>query len=760
VLYAKVYAQQLMPVSIQTVSVKHRSSESPWDKIQDYAEQAADRLKKKFDNKVPHFLYVVAEGFDSKRKLEERENSLNILMKVLKQKLNGATILGISSCHGAVCNDAWADSAASRKAFTDAKSFLSLWGLYDDGGTFLVAAKAFERPLEQEQQDEPTSPSKRRQTITVVATKRECESQAYSATKDVLEGKKSLGPPRLAIVATCPGAEEAVLEGLHQALTEVYEKDYGKDAINNVALFGGTPAADDIGDPPGWWMFGSQAFPHPPYGVCIALLWPTCNVRADFHHAFHESDDYCIVHRTGQAVIPDAPLKVHIEGSRPLLAGSTSSNEEDSVKTSSESPASREIITVMDEQGGVVPAAVWYDQRTSGVITKQVVTVMEDSIGQKLFNIPALYVLFANIALAVCTAVLQLANVLDLSTKVEGSHFQCIAFKIAASSLAMITVANGFTVFKVYYGRWDNPGFQAWREHSNLIFAGVTFVGLLNTTIMKLVGSYVQVPFSKHRFPGFHDRDRERRLLDIVNVVAVIIRDVPQIVGLYMQKLGGLDQHWVYLPALVLSSLNLLFKAVIFTAKLCSRADGAENRVLRGQLHRSGLALQVLPETAPLPLGRVDSETGDPRFTLLHVGFVTPEGGLKVMASVKEGDKLVKMASSRRSMAQLRAYGLPAEMGAQQELYAVQGNNVHGCLMNVCGGMMLRLLDPARMGETETKVWADDLVQEMQGSLGRQGGFLCFFPFGEQGRPRASAGGAAPPFRHSNIMYSLVIFCE
>lgn len=437
----------------------------------------------------------------------------------------------------------------------------------------------------------------------------------------------------------------------------------------------------------------------------------------------------------------------------------------------------------MDERGGEVPAAVWYDRQSGGTITSQVVRVMEDSVGSRVFGIPALYILFANIPLALCSAILQISNlfVLGGDCQAEGNEWSCTVFKIAGCSLGLITILNIITLFLVYKGRWSEPEFKSWRRHSNFMYAGVAFLSVINTTVLKLVGSYVQVPFSKFRFPAFHDRDREAVLLNWVNVLAVLIRDVPQVAILWLQKFSGLDNHPTYLPTFMLAVLNLLFKAVVFLARLCQPAAEQENEVLIGSLHGSGVALQVLQETAPFPLGRIDTKEGDARFTLMHVAFVTPEGGLKMMATVRKGQELVLMSSSQRSLAQLRAYGLPAAFGAQRQLEAVGGGTVHGSLMVVCGGMMLNLLgkrkkdeaeakkkgclDCLRMREPTTEPWkktghVDKLLEELRSSFASKGGFLCFFPLGEQGRPRPSVGEVPEPFKHSNTMYSLAIFCD
>lgn len=145
----------------------------------------------------------------------------------------------------------------------------------------------------------------------------------------------------------------------------------------------------------------------------------------------------------------------------------------------------------------------------------------------------------------------------------------------------------------------------------------------------------------------------------------------------------------------------------------------------------------VLAATTLHPIGRqVGEVAGAPYYVLSHPARVTADQGLALFTQVDEGDLIVSMNGSVRSLE--RRAGLVAQ--AALATHALEANDVAGGLVIYCAGCRLAVGD--RMPAV-----VEALNRALPGKP-----FLGTFTFGEQGCfPRGEN-------RHGNLMISVLLF--
>ena len=145
----------------------------------------------------------------------------------------------------------------------------------------------------------------------------------------------------------------------------------------------------------------------------------------------------------------------------------------------------------------------------------------------------------------------------------------------------------------------------------------------------------------------------------------------------------------------------------------------------------------VLASTTLYPLGRQVGQVGPvPYHRLSHPDSVTAEGALTLFSDIAEGEELILMSGTRKSLVSRAGRVARAALGAGN----LTADQISGALVIYCAGCMLTVQD--RM---------DQVAAEIRDALGNKP-FIGAFTFGEQG---CFVGGEN---HHGNLMISVVVF--
>ena len=145
----------------------------------------------------------------------------------------------------------------------------------------------------------------------------------------------------------------------------------------------------------------------------------------------------------------------------------------------------------------------------------------------------------------------------------------------------------------------------------------------------------------------------------------------------------------------------------------------------------------VLAETSLFPLGRQVGQVGQvPYHRLSHPDSVTEDGALTLFSDIEEGEELILMNGTRKSLVSRAGRVARAALGAGR----LTADQISGALVIYCAGCMLTVQD--EMAE---------VAAEVREALGGKP-FVGAFTFGEQG---CFPGGEN---HHGNLMISVVVF--
>ena len=145
----------------------------------------------------------------------------------------------------------------------------------------------------------------------------------------------------------------------------------------------------------------------------------------------------------------------------------------------------------------------------------------------------------------------------------------------------------------------------------------------------------------------------------------------------------------------------------------------------------------VLAATSLYPLGRKVGQVGQvPYYRLSHPDSVTADGALTLFSDIEEGDEIILMSGTRKSLISRAGRVASAALGAGR----LTADQVSGALVIYCAGCMLTVQDEM-----------EEVAAEVREALGGKP-FLGAFTFGEQG---CFTGGEN---RHGNLMISVVVF--
>jgi hypothetical protein len=145
----------------------------------------------------------------------------------------------------------------------------------------------------------------------------------------------------------------------------------------------------------------------------------------------------------------------------------------------------------------------------------------------------------------------------------------------------------------------------------------------------------------------------------------------------------------------------------------------------------------VLAATTLSPLGRRVGQVGQvPYHRLSHPDSVTADGALTLFSDIEEGEELILMRGTRKSLISRAGRVAGAALGAGR----LTADQISGALVIYCAGCMLTVQDEM-----------EEVAAEVRDALGSKP-FLGAFTFGEQG---CFSGGEN---RHGNLMISVVVF--
>jgi hypothetical protein len=145
----------------------------------------------------------------------------------------------------------------------------------------------------------------------------------------------------------------------------------------------------------------------------------------------------------------------------------------------------------------------------------------------------------------------------------------------------------------------------------------------------------------------------------------------------------------------------------------------------------------VLAATSLYPLGRQVGQVGQvPYHRLSHPDSVTADGALTLFSNIEEGEELILMNGTRKSLISRAGRVARAALGAGQ----LTSDQISGALVIYCAGCMLTVQDKM-----------EEVAAEVGEALGGKP-FMGAFTFGEQG---CFTGGEN---RHGNLMISVVVF--